>query len=167
VYRSKNDRGEIGLTYFDQDTTDLITFSFAVGGYENIARAESTGVELHASYQLTNWLGATLNFANIDAKDGTGATLVRVPENSGDLAFSLNPAGRISGVLSLRYNGEEQDPNGVVDSWFRVDLAGEFALSETVELYARLENLFDEQYQQVLGYGTPGLSGFVGARLAF
>jgi vitamin B12 transporter len=167
VYRSKNDRGEIGLTYFDQDTTDLITFSFAVGGYENIARAESTGVELHASYQLTDWLGATLNFANIDAKDGTGATLVRVPENSGDLAFSLNPAGRMSGVLSLRYNGEEQDPNGVVDSWFRVDLAGEFALSETVELYARLENLFDEQYQQVLGYGTPGLSGFVGARLAF
>ena len=70
-------------------------------------------------------------------------------------------------MLSLRYNGEEQDPNGVVDSWFRVDLAGEFVLSESVEIYARIENLLDEDYQQVLGYGTPGLSGYVGARFAF
>jgi len=167
VYRSANDRGEIGLTYFDQDTTDLITFSFGIGGYENIAKAESTGVELHASYQFTDWLGARLNFANIDAKDGTGAELVRVPENSGDLAFTINPDGRFSSVLSLRYNGAEQDPNGTVDSWFRVDLAGEFALTESLELYARVENLFDEDYQQVLGYGTPGLSAYVGARFGF
>lgn len=167
VYRSSDDRGEIGLTYFDQDTTDLITFSFAVGGYENLARAKSKGVEIHARYRFTNWLDASLNFANIDAKDGTGAALIRVPENAGDLALALNPEGRLSGVLSMRYNGKEQDPNGVVDSWFRVDLAGEFALSESIELYARIENLLDEEYQQILGYGTPGLSGYLGARLAF
>ncbi|MGI9220486.1 MAG: TonB-dependent receptor plug domain-containing protein [Woeseiaceae bacterium] len=167
VYRSSDDRGEIGLTYFNQDTTNLITFSFGLGGYENIARAKSKGIELHARYRFTDWLGATLNFANIDAEDGTGAQLIRVPENSGDLGLALNPDGRLSGVLSLRYNGEEQDPNGVVDAWYRVDLAGEFALSESIELYARIENLFDEQYQQILGYGTPGLSGYLGARLAF
>ena len=167
VYRSSDDRGEIGLTYFDQDTIDLITFSFAIGGYENIARAESKGLELHARYQFTDWLGATLNFANIDAKDGSGAALVRVPENAGDLAVSLTPNGRFSSVLSVRYNGEEQDPNGVLDSWVRVDLAATFELAESIELYARIENLFDEQYQQILGYGTPGLSGHVGARLAF
>ena len=167
VFRTEDQRGEIGLTYFDQDTTNLITFSFAIGGYENIARAKSTGFELHANYDFTNWLGASLNYANIDAEDGTGAQLVRVPENSGDLSLSLNSQGRLSGILSLRYNGEEQDPNGVVGSWSRVDLAGEFKLSDSVELYARIENLFDEEYQQILGYGTPGLSGYLGARLAF
>lgn len=167
VYRTADERGEFGLTYFDQDTVDLITFSFANGGYENIARAKSTGVELHAAWRFTDWLDASLNFANIDARDADGATLVRVPENSGDLSFSLNPDGRLSGVLSLRYNDEEQDPNGTVDAWTRVDLAGEFQLSPGIKLYARIENLFDEDYQQVLGYGTPGLSGHLGARLAF
>jgi vitamin B12 transporter len=167
VYRTADARGEFGLTWFDQDTVDLITFSFAIGGYENIARARSTGVELQAAGRFASWLDASLIFANIDARDATGATLDRVPENSGDLAFSLNPEGRLSAVLSVRYNDEEQDPNGTVDAWMRVDLAGEFQLSQDVELFARIENLFDEEYQQVLGYGTPGLSGYIGARLAF
>lgn len=167
VYRTADGRGEFGLTYFDQDTVDLITFSFGIGGYENIARATSTGVELRAAWQFTEWLDASLNFANIDAKDADGAALIRVPENSGDLSFGINSDGRLSGLLSLRYNDEEQDPNGTVDAWLRVDLAGEFQLTENIELYARIENLFDEEYQQVLGYGTPGLSGYLGARLAF
>jgi len=167
LYRTADSRGEFGLTYFDQDTVDLITFSFAIGGFENIARARSTGVELHAAWQFTSWLNASLNFSNIDAQDADGETLVRVPENSGDLSLAINPEGRLSAVLSLRYNGEESDPDGTVDSWTRVDLAGAYQLSPGVELYARIENLFDEEYQQVLGYGTPGLSGYVGARLAF
>ena len=167
VYRTADARGELGLTWFDQDTVDLITFAFEIGGFENIARAKSTGVELHAAWQFTDWLVAALNFTNIDARDADGEALVRVPENSGDLSFAVNPDGRLSALLSLRYNDKEQDPNGVVDSWLRVDLAGEFQLSQSVELYARIENLLDEDYQQVLGYGTPGLSGYLGARLAF
>jgi vitamin B12 transporter len=167
VFRTEDGRGELGLTYFDQDTTNLITFSFGIGGYENIARAQSKGLELQARYRFTDWLDASVSFANIDAKNGSGESLIRVPENSGDLSLALNPEGRFSSILSLRYNGEEQDLNGVVDSWFRVDLAGQFALSDGVELYARIENLFDEEYQQVLGYGTPGLSANVGARLTF
>ncbi len=167
VFRSEDARGELGLTYFDQDTENLITFSFAVGGYENIAVAKSTGIELHARYQFTDWLDASMSFSTIDAEDGSGETLVRVPENSGDLSLSLNPQGKFSGVVSLRYNGEEQDANGVVASWSRVDLAGEYAISENLELYGRIENLLDEEYQQILGYGTPGVSGYVGARFSF
>jgi vitamin B12 transporter len=34
-----------------------------------------------------------------------------------------------------------------------------------VELFARLENLADERYQDVFGYGAPGRSGAVGVRL--
>jgi vitamin B12 transporter len=67
----------------------------------------------------------------------------------------------------VRYNGEEQDPNGMVDSWTRVDLSARYALTDQFELYGRIENLLDEQYQQVLGYGTPGISGTIGARLGF
>jgi vitamin B12 transporter len=54
-----------------------------------------------------------------------------------------------------------------VDSWTRVDLSARYALNDRVEFYARIENLLDEHYQQILGYGTPGLSGTLGARLRF
>ncbi len=167
TFRTTDARGEIGLTYFDQDIVDLITFSFGIGGYENIDKATSSGVEVDGHYRLTEWLDAAISYSYIDAKDGAGDTLIRVPEHSGDLLFSVNPDGRLSGTIQVKYNGEEQDPNGVVASWTRVDLAGRYDLSESVQLYARVENLFDEQYQQIIGYGTPGLSGHVGARLNF
>lgn len=165
--RTADDRGSVGLTYFDQDTRNLIDFSFALGAFENIAAATSDGFELQGQYRFNDWLEASLSYAWIDAKDGSGAALVRVPERSGDLHFAINPDGKFSSTVSLRYNGEEQDPNGTVGSWTRVDLAGRYAVSDSVELYARIENLFDRQYQQVIGYGTPGLSGYVGARLNF
>ncbi|MEL7187488.1 MAG: TonB-dependent receptor [Pseudomonadota bacterium] len=167
AYRTTNARGVVELTYFDQDITDLITFSFGVGGYENIAEVRSKGFELDAAYRFTDWLDVSFNYANIDAKDGTGSRLIRMPEHSGDVQFTFNPEGRFSGTLLTRYNGEESDPNGTVDSWTRVDIAGTWQANDTVEIFARIENLFDEDYQQVLGYGTPGLSGYLGARLQF
>lgn len=163
--RTADGRGELGFTYFDQDTTNLITFGS--GSYENIAEATSSGVEVSASYALTDWLDLELDYAWIDAEDGSGEKLIRVPEHSGDLLFVLKPGGPFSGSVLLRYNGEEQDLSGVVGAWTRVDLAGRYALSDGLELYARVENLFDEEYQQVLGYGTPGLSGYLGARFGF
>ena len=68
----------------------------------------------------------------------------------------------------VRYNGEEDDLGGAtVDSWTRVDLTGSYDLNDRIELYGRIENLFDEDYQQVLGYGTPGLSGSLGLRVKY
>ena len=165
TYRTADARGEIGLTYFEQDTTNLI--DFLSGGYVNINEASSEGIELHGRYRFLDWLEATVSYAYIDARDGANDVLARVPEHSGDLVFHLNPEHRLSGTLLLRYNGEEQDSNGRVPSWTRVDVSGRYHLTDTVELYARIENLLDRDYQQILGYGTPELSGFVGARLSF
>ena len=167
TFRTADDCGSIGLTYFDQDLTNLIDFSFTLGAFENIASATSDGFELEGHYRPAEWIEASITYAWIDAIDGTGAALIRVPKRTGDLSLAFNPEGRLSSTVSMRYNGEERDPNGSVGSWTRFDVAGRFALSDSVELYARIENLFDRQYQQVIGYGTPGLSGHVGARLSF
>ncbi|MEM7432599.1 MAG: TonB-dependent receptor [Pseudomonadota bacterium] len=165
--RSADGRGEVGLTYFDQDTTDLINFSFAVGGYENIAEAQSRGFELTGRYRFSEFVEGSMNYARIDATDGNDNRLVRVPEDSGNIMVTLNPDGRWSTNVLFTFNGAESDPNGEVPPWRRVDVSGNYTVSESVEIYARIENLFDESYQQIIGYGTPGLSGFVGARFSF
>jgi vitamin B12 transporter len=165
--RTADQRGEVDLTYFNQDTDDQIDFSFAVGGYENIDKVSSKGVELAANYRLLAWLEVGLNYSYIDAKDGDGETLDRIPEHSGNISLLMNGGGRWSSTLFLTYNGEEQDGNGVVDDWTRIDISGRYSLTEMVELYVRIENLFDKEYQQILGYGTPDRSGYLGAKLRF
>ena len=167
TFRTADKRGGIELTYFNQDTTNLINFSYGIGGYENIAAASSSGIEVGSNYSFMSWLNAAISYTYINAKDGTGTPLIRVPKHSGDLIFSFNPKGRLNGSLHIKHNGEEQDPNGVIDSWSRVDITSRFAISDSVKIYAQIENLFDKQYQQIIGYGTPGISGHLGVHLRF
>lgn len=166
-YRTTDGRGEFGVSYFDQDVEDLINFEFSIGGYNNIPGAERSGVEVYAGYQILDWLNVKANYAYIDAVDNTGETLIRVPEHSGDVILGFTPDGPVSGAILVRYNGEEQDSSGAVDDWTRVDLNAAYALSENTEVYGRLENLFDTQYQQILGFGTPGRSASIGVRLRY
>jgi len=166
-WRSEDGRMEAGVTYFDQETENMIDFSFTAG-YDNIALVKSQGIEIFGGYALTGWLNVSANYAYIDAEDGDGNELTRLPEHSGDVSVSIDPDGPFSGAVLVRYNGDEANTDGTtLDGWTRVDLTGRYALSESIELYGRVENLFDEDYQQIIGYGTPGLSGSVGIRLRY
>ncbi|MGB3457593.1 MAG: TonB-dependent receptor [Litorimonas sp.] len=167
-WRTADGLAEAGVTYFDQDTENQIDFSFAIGGYENIAEVRAKGVEAYASVQLADWLGIGATYAYLDAEDGTGATLARLPEHSGDVRVSVDPDGPVSGAVLLRYNGEERNTDGTtLDDWVRVDLAGRYDISNRVELFGRVENLLGADYQQVLGYGTPDRSAFLGLRVRY
>ena len=166
---SPNERGRLSVTYFDLDTENLIIFAPNFR-YENLDATTSKGIETTFSYALTDSIGIEVTHAFIDAEDAvTGEPQIRTPRHSGDIALTYNGAGPFSGSAVLRYNGDEtEDPFGNdVDSWIRVDLAAAYAFSDTLELYGRIENLLDEEYQQISGFGTPGISAYGGVRLSF
>ena len=52
----------------------------------------------------------------------------------------------------------QQDTENMID--FDFGIGGYLNIEE-------VENLFDEEYQQILGYGTPDLSGYLGIRLRY
>ena len=166
-WRSVDGRFAAGLTLFDQSSQNLIDFSFTAG-YDNIDKVDSRGAEFFTTLQLTGSLRLNLNYSHIDAEDGSGEERARLPEHSGDLTLSYDPVSPFSATLLLRYNGEEANTDGsTLDDWTRVDLNGRWAFSDGLELFARIENLLDEDYQQILGYGTPDRSAYIGARLRF
>jgi vitamin B12 transporter len=155
----------LALTAFDSRTENLIDFSYTAG-YDNIALAKQKGVELSVDAPLTSWLGVKAGYAYIHAEDGFGADLPRVPENSGDVELILTPTDAFTGSIAVRYNGDQSDGFGPrVPAWTRTDLAATYRFAPGLEVYGRVENLLDEHYQQVGGFGTPGLSGLVGLRL--
>ena len=70
----------------------------------------------------------------------------------------------------MRYVGEafNNDANTVVmDEYTLVDLRGSWQVTDAIELYGRVENLFDQDYETASGYGTPGQGAFVGVRARF
>ena len=167
-WRHASELGHIRLTFFQQDTLDLIDFSFAVGGYENIDEAESKGIEVSAGWNLTESIALSTDYAYIRAREADGTPLRRLPRHSGDLVLYYDRPGPFSGSVLLRFNGKETNSDGsTLDEWTRIDINARYELLEDFELFARLENVFDTHYQQILGYGTPGLSGSVGVRRQF
>jgi len=165
-WRSSDGRFGAGVTVFDADIENLISFAFT--GYFNEAEVDTQGVELTGRAQFTDWLGIDASYAFVDATDTDGNPVRRIPEQSGDIRVSLDPDGPLSGAVLVRFNGEEpNDAFTTVDSWTRVDISASYDLNERAELFGRIENLFDKDYQQVLGYGTPDLSGSVGVRFRY
>ncbi len=50
------------------------------------------------------------------------------------------------------------DTNGMdMDNYERVDLTLAYQVTEQFRPYLRVENLFDEDYEEVSGFTTPGL----------
>ena len=77
--------------------------------------------------------------------------------------------------LQLRYVGERDDKDFSIYPSARVtipdytllNLAASYKIFNYLELTARVENLFDKQYEEVLYYGTLGRSFYVGMNLSF
>jgi vitamin B12 transporter len=42
-----------------------------------------------------------------------------------------------------------------------------YALTDAVDVFLRIENLFDEDYETAGGFNTSGRAGFVGLRASF
>jgi vitamin B12 transporter len=159
-------RARLRATYFELSTRDLIGFEFAQSGYFNIDRARSRGVELDGEIDLGARASLSLAYAHVDAIDvATGARLPRIPKHSGTIAARAAPLDGLELSLSLFLNGRESDVPAPNAAFARLDLRAALRLSDAVELYGRVENATDADYQDVSGFGEPGRTAFTGVRV--
>lgn len=164
---SLKDKFSFSLIYFKQDVNNQINFSFSLGGYENIDFVESDGFEISSNSKVSETVNLFINYSYIDSIDGNGLRLINIPKDSGELVLTYVPSSKLSGSMALKYNGSEISTYGNLNSWSRVDINLFYKLNNFSEIYFRVENLFDEDYQQVFGYGTPDRSGLVGIKVTF
>jgi vitamin B12 transporter len=168
-------RHEFSLALFRNEIDNLI--QYVVTDYQtydgenrNVARARIEGIE--ASWQYTNgpWLaraGATLQ----DPQDlGTGTRLLRRARENFTLALARD-LGPHQLSIDLLAAGERLDygyPDPVrLPAYFLANLSARVALPSDWTLNARLENLFNEQYELASGYNTMDRSLFVSLRHEF
>ena len=51
-----------------------------------------------------------------------------------------------------------------LDGYVTVNPAFSYLISERVQMFFRIENLFDRNYEAISGYGTPGISVYGGMK---
>ncbi|GGD96187.1 TonB-dependent receptor [Tsuneonella deserti] len=169
------------VTLYRRDSTDLIDFVSCfektsgicagrpLGTYDNIGRARAQGFEVEFGLAPTGRLRTTLAYSYLDAQDrATGAGLARRPRHA--LTATLDWAAPMGVMLGsdVRLVGDSYDDAGNfvrLDGYVLADLRAAVPLGEQLELFGRIENLFDARYTEVAGYGTRGRAAFAGARL--
>lgn len=158
-------------TLYRLNVEDQITYLFNPSTFDsyyvNVDQTRTDGIELEGRARLGGGFDLNLAYAWTDARDESDdSRLLRVPEHSGSATLGWT-GGRVSGALTIRAEGDQDDAGGVRDAFVTANLNGAFQLNDQVALTARIENLADEHYQQVLGYGEPGRSGYIGIRLRY
>ena len=183
----------IGATYFERTTTGQIIYNGCDVGttdplcvvpgtdtprwgyYLNVARAEAHGIEADAAFRLG---GLTLdgNYSWTVAEDRSAGTanegnwLPRRPRHLANASLSYDFAFGLTLGSAVRWAGKSYDnaSNATrLDDYTLVDLRAEYRLSDSLRLFARAENVFDEQYMTAYRYGTLGRSIYAGIRGRF
>lgn len=163
------DRWRFDATWFETDFEDLIAFSFVTFVPENVARAESSGVELVLEVKPGPSFQLAASHTYNDTEDlTTGLQLARRPKNRSTLDLYFRPWVRLSGSVSLILVSDRIDSDGSdLDDYERVDLSLSYRLRTGFEPYLRVENLFDDEYEEIRGFTTPGALAVVGLSLKF
>jgi len=182
-----NDRVTVGVTYFHNWFDDLIESVFDPGLGEflnaNVDEARALGVETFADLRLTDAIRLRVHYTHTDTEaEGQpegfgleeGAPLLRRPEHKAGLGLDtrwLDGRGDLAVQVEWVGGREDLDPTTFAtvrtDDHVVVELRGGFQVLDWLRVFARVENLFDEDYQDVLGFGTAGISGYGGLEVRF
>ncbi len=172
------DRVTFGLTYFNNNYKDLIGLDENFKSF-NIDKVRTDGVEFFFSTNPAKKLYVKTIYTYTNAKNKSensadfNKTLLRRPKTK--IAYLVNYSFNEKTNLNLEiiYVSERNDRDFSsfpakevkLDAYTLVNLAAHYDMFNFLRIYARVENLFDAQYEEIFGFGTPGLSFFGGLKL--
>ncbi len=179
---------QLEIIYFDQDLQDEINgFVFdADSGLFTAANktgaSQRRGIELNGSNQINQDLGIDFNYTYTDATEenfsGDDVKEVRRPENMASLILNYQFADKrarlhtqfsyVSDQLDVFFDPISfQSSTPKLDAFTTVDLTFTWQLNDDIQTYVKAMNIFDESYEEVLGYARPGANFSVGIRADF
>ncbi|MEM9387323.1 MAG: TonB-dependent receptor [Pseudomonadota bacterium] len=172
------------ITYFNADLEDEIQSVFLFEqGLSSVANDEGDsdrqGVEVSVAYQPRSGTLVRAAYTYTDATDAAGRE-VRRPEHTASLLVDQSFLDeRFAIGASVVHNGDQLDTDfrnffetfvaeaTPVESYTLVNLHVRFQVIDSLQVYARVENLFDEDYEEIISYATPGAAVYAGFRYRF
>lgn len=156
----------LGISAYRTDVRDLIAFNGLNFQAINIARARIDGIELEYSLRRGAWhLDSNATWQDpID--EGTGLALLRRAQRKAMLGIGYRFDNGLTLAVDSDYASMRRDIGADLPAYALAHLRADWALGGGWSLQARIENLFDRDYQLADGYNTPDRSGVLSIRWA-
>lgn len=163
--------GSLRVTGFYLEVKDLIDFDFAstacgsgFGCFAQVPGASKrSGVEVEADMVLTDRLRLTAGYTYTDSSTNASTAWALVPKHDLTATLTARFTDQVTGLLTAQHvaDREGQDDYTLFNATFTYDV------TDRAQLYLRVENLLDEEYQFVPGFGTSDRAFYVGLRQNF
>lgn len=154
---------------------------------DNVSNARARGVEFGAAWQSGRGISARFAYTLLDteirAVDNSaqapspyrvGDALLRRPTHSGSVAVGwTHSRGSLFATIDARGEALDAEPSfgpsgGLYQNAGRTvaDIGGSLRLMRSVDVFARVLNVLNREYEEVFGFPSPGRTAFVGVRVA-
>jgi vitamin B12 transporter len=159
-----------GATYFSNRFRNLIDFDYTQG-YINVGEASTRGIELYLeSKPLDNLSFHSAYTYQKAANEATGEALLRRPQHKFTLEGRATWMDSLKIRLLLIYMGQRQDmfysgftsTRVILDDYVLLNSALSYDFMPGFSLTLRMDNMLNQEYELVKGYGTPGFSVYGG-----
>ncbi len=174
-----NGRVQFGATYFHNRLSNVIGFN---GLFEtlNLGAARTQGLEAELKLRPIANLVLTATYTYLDAEKTSeadvsqlqGARLPRRPRNEVYVSGTYLWFGKLRTTAEAKFVNAREElnfgaPNFDIEDYSFVNLAAEYEINRNVTLFARINNLTDEQYAEVFGFPALGRGAYAGVKLSF
>ena len=173
-----NGRVNFGVTYYQNDVKNLIIGVFPSATTftnENVGQAKMHGTESFVSATVTDQFKVRFDYTTTRTRDETtDLGLLRRPGNKASVTAVWTPLNELTIAATLVHVSSWVDVNRDTAVFIpRLDapaytvfnLAANYIVNKNVTVFARADNLFNEQYQNPVGFLRPGLGVYGGVRV--
>ncbi|MFA3783915.1 TonB-dependent receptor plug domain-containing protein [Melioribacteraceae bacterium 4301-Me] len=164
------------LNYYSLMLTDMFSFDENFKAI-NVAKASMKGIEFNLTGYRINRFNFSINYTLTNTKDeyvkstDYNLPLLRRPKNQAFLLVGYDFNTDVNLQLQVKYVGERYDKDFTtypaqrtkLSSYTIVNLLSSIKISDNLEFYGRIQNLFNANYEEVLYYGTLGRTFYLGA----
>ncbi len=168
-------RLNFSASYFQTQIEQLIVFVFDpntfLGMPENVEKAKISGWEIGATVEITKRVQLSGEYTFTDTQnETTGAELARRPKHKASATLTLKPIDPLRidfGLLHVGKRFNDTANTNLMGDYTVFKLSGNIDIKKNIQIFARIENLFDRHYEEVAGFGTAGLSAYGGLKISF
>ena len=168
---------KFGATYFYVETEDKIAYIITdpmtySGGYKQLGSARSYGLESYIQYNFNEDLFTKFIYTRTHTEyklQYEDVRAPRVPEDAFTILINWQATQKLNFDVEFNYVGNRfSDTSGVkLESYTLAHFSATYQLYENVKLFAKINNLFDEQYEYAQGFNTYGRSLYAGFEFKF
>jgi vitamin B12 transporter len=149
---------------------DKIAMDNSYKNYNSEGTSTFKGIEISLEQAIAkDWLmGASYTYT--DALDGEDKRAIRVPRYQASANITYVPTKNLRLTALGNYIGpRKESKTSTVDTgrYFLAHFKADYAIDKTWNIYGKVNNLLDRDYQEVDGYATLGRTFYLGMKATF